>query len=1289
MKKIVIKLMLVFALIIPTISFALESVTLEVAAKISGDYAYDLIDDTTIQITNYNGDDVEVNVPAKIDGYTVTKIGYGAFAECKSIQKVTLPDTLKTIDYYAFSQCSQLREIVFPNSIIALGRYAFAGCHSLESVVVPEKIKSLGYGVFFDCINLKNVTLPEGLESIGGIAFGSCRSLENIELPSNLQSIDGNAFNDCTSLQSITLPNSVKSIGSGVFLGCLSLKEVSLPETLVGIGQNAFQNCISLESIYIPESVSGIGYGAFTGCVALKEINIPSNVSALGNAMFSGCSSLERIDIPATVTSIGDFTFSGCTNLKSIDLPNSVTSIGASAFQSCSNLQSIQLPKNIKIIETNLFRYCDKLENVIIPNGVTQVNATAFADCVSLQSVTFPNTITQNTTGDANIGSRIFSNSPNVVASVIEGSLSHKYMVRTAYKYRLLQNGMNFNKDTLSIKVNESSRLSVLLAPYTIVDNTLLKWSSSNASVASVDANGVVSGVGVGEAVISASNANGQKVSCLVQVNNDVVEIAAISLNKTNTSMRINTTDTLRATINPISTTQDRTLQWSSSNSDVVLVSSTGSITAVQPGNATITVRTSNGLSATCDVSVTSEIVSLTLNKTAMVLESGVEQSLRATINPSNTTDAKDITWKSSNTNVATVSGDGNVIALNEGYATITATSVNGKKAECKISVVKPVEQNPIISVSLNKNKLDLEVSENETLVATINPENTSEDKTLTWSSSNPSVASVDQNGKVNGLTSGKTTITVTTSNGKQASCEVNVRVSISSVTLSESKVELEVNADTTLVATINPENTSEDKTLTWSSSDPSVASVDQNGKVSGLTSGKTTITVTTSNGKKAVCEVNVIVSISNVTLNKEIMSLRLATSETLVATINPENTSGDKTLTWTSSNPNVASVDQNGKVIALSLGESTIHVTTSNGKVATCVVRVFDVNKDELRALIEEANKKIELEYTKDSFAQFKNALIDAQKVVEDEEAMQPEVQQVMASLRSAMDSLVLAASAQDFVVLSKTIEDCIVLENDFSAKDFVAMKQLITQAQLLLAQEANTVSKESVQSLNAALQSEYEYLVVLKAHIHLTNTVQEANAVLKEDLSDVDPVAVEELKDCIAQAMVLLNDENATAQQMNDASEVLLKAIEKAQIKVNKSALALLVEELKEYNESAFTQASWKVFISAYNEAQNVLASTNVTQIEVDSSYSKLVNAKEQLVSRSNKVALVYNITFIEDILNNKTKYVASTIRNLSSLLLEANKVNEKADSTQIEIDAMNEKLIKALLNVRLKPN
>ena len=246
--------------------------------------------------------------------------------------------------------------------------------------------------------------------------------------------------------------------------------------------------------------------------------------------------------------------------------------------------------------------------------------------------------------------------------------------------------------------------------------------------------------------------------------------IETIILNKTDITLTKGTSETLQAIINPSDTTDDKTLKWTSSNPDVATVDNTGKVTAVGGGTATITVKSQNGKEASCEVKVTSKIESISLNKSNITLSKGTSETLKATINPSDTTDDKTLKWTSSNPNIATVDNTGKVTAVGGGTATITVKSQNGKEASCEVKVTSKIE-----SISLNKSNITLSKGTSETLKATINPSDATDDKTLTWKSEDENIAKVDGNGKVTVVGTGTTNITVTTSNGKSATCKVTV----------------------------------------------------------------------------------------------------------------------------------------------------------------------------------------------------------------------------------------------------------------------------------------------------------------------------------------------------------------------------------------------------------------------------------------------------------------------------------------------------------------------------------
>ena len=343
------------------------------------------------------------------------------------------------------------------------------------------------------------------------------------------------------------------------------------------------------------------------------------------------------------------------------------------------------------------------------------------------------------------------------------------------------------------------------------------------------------------------------------------ITVSSVTLDTTSMTLIEGDSQTITATISP-SDAENKTILWISSNSSVASVRG-GVVTAIAPGTATITAKTEDGAkTATCKVTVVAKVypvTSVSLDKTSASLTEGETITLTATVNPDNATN-KNVSWKSSNTSVASVV-DGKVTALKAGTTTITVTTEDGNKtATCNITVNAKVY--PVTGVSLDKTSASLTEGETITLTATVNPDNAT-NKNVSWKSSNTSVASV-VDGKVTALKAGTTTITVTTEDGnKTATCKITVNAKVYPVTgvsLDKTSAEVVVGNKLTLVATVKPSN-AQNKNVSWKSSNTSVATVSSTGEVLALAKGTAYIIVTTEDGKyTAQCKVSVVSKVVN-----------------------------------------------------------------------------------------------------------------------------------------------------------------------------------------------------------------------------------------------------------------------------------------------------------------------------------------------------------------------------------------------------------------------------------------
>ncbi|MDD6778382.1 MAG: leucine-rich repeat domain-containing protein [Bacteroidales bacterium] len=409
---------------------ALAAVLLLVAATAS---AYDFVvdgiyyvinfDHETVSVTNpmpnpnmvtgsdwYVGDyDIPETVEYEGRTYTVTAIGYCAFAQCQ-VKTVKIPQTVTKIEYCAFIH-SSLELVYIPDGVTEIGYEAFADT-KISTFILPTAIKSLESAVFHSCSNLKRIFVPD-LDSYCKINFTNeysnplCNGgnicdnygniIPNIELPESVTKINDYAFSR-SAIESIHLGENVTSIGKKAFSDCANLHAINIPSSLTEIGKDAFKGCTNFTEFEIPDLSMwyNINFGNYNSNLCyvtghyyhngeeINELTIPDDVDSIGAYSFYNCATLSSLHIGDAVTSIGDGAFNGCTGLTSLHIGDAVTAIGANAFNGCTGLTSLHIGDTVTAIGANAFNGCTGLTSLYVGKSIKSLG-NVFSDLKSLK----------------------------------------------------------------------------------------------------------------------------------------------------------------------------------------------------------------------------------------------------------------------------------------------------------------------------------------------------------------------------------------------------------------------------------------------------------------------------------------------------------------------------------------------------------------------------------------------------------------------------------------------------------------------------------------------------------------------------------------------------------------------------------------------------------------------------------------------------------------------------------------------------------------------------------------
>ena len=609
----------------------------------------------------------------------------------------------------------------------------------------------------------------------------------------------------------VTIPSSIKGytvteIGFQAFQDNKSMKSVTVPNSVKKISAFAFENCSNLTTVKLGTGITTIEGGVFWYCTSLTNISIPSGVTKIEGDTFSNCTSLKSVSIPANVTEIGERAFSNCKSIENAIIPDKVKKIGIGSFYNCKNLKSIQLSNSLTDIGFETFSSCEKLESLKIPGTVKKIGLSLCCYCTSLKTVEIGD-------GTTTIDSYAFNTCTSLTKITIPETVTK---IGTSY----------YGKSSLK-------------------ETTVFEKNSSNLTIYGQS----------GSFAEMFAKQNDIKFSAIAP-NPDSVKV-----NRSTLTLGVGESYGIIKTVSPANASQICT--WSSSNSSVASVDGNGRVTAKTTGTANITVKTSNGKTASCKVTVKPAPVSVKISNTSLTLGKGETFIVSESTNSGSY--AWGFSWSSSNISVAaiekTTGNKAKITAINNGTATITIKTYNGKTATCKVTV-----KSAPASVTTKPANLTLGKGETYTIAELTNSGSYANAANLKWSSTNSSVATVTKgSGNKATITAkgiGTAYVKITLYNGKTAQCKVTVKNAPSSVSISKTSLTLKKGQTYTVAELTNSGSYANAANLKWSSTNSSVAAVAKGSSnkavITAKSKGTAYIKITLYNGKTAQCKVTV-----------------------------------------------------------------------------------------------------------------------------------------------------------------------------------------------------------------------------------------------------------------------------------------------------------------------------------------------------------------------------------------------------------------------------------------------
>lgn len=381
--------------------------------------------DRSATVTSYDATSLPANVviPATViysgNTYNVTKIADGAFANCKSMESLSIPGCVvqvgnmnRSVSNMPFFQCTSLKVVRFEDGSgkLKLGYYfnnydgglgLFSYC-PLEEVYIGRDLdyeeqlsyqltshaNYYGYSAFYNQPKLAKVTIGQSVSEISPYLFYKNGGITLLELP-KVEVVGKAAFRECQRIVTLGLGENMTTIGAEAFYGCTNVTKLTFPNTLKTIGSSTFQNCTSVTEISVGTGLESVGTSAFQGCTSFTAVILPDTFTTMGESAFEDCKKLTIAKLGNSLTAVSAKAFKNCPALSEMVVPASVESIGDQAFYNDSGLATITMNEGLKTIGSEVFWNNSGIVNFSIPGTVTTMGSNCFYGCTRVAYLTF------------------------------------------------------------------------------------------------------------------------------------------------------------------------------------------------------------------------------------------------------------------------------------------------------------------------------------------------------------------------------------------------------------------------------------------------------------------------------------------------------------------------------------------------------------------------------------------------------------------------------------------------------------------------------------------------------------------------------------------------------------------------------------------------------------------------------------------------------------------------------------------------------------------------------------